>query len=115
MKKLLIVPLLALLMGCASFDTNAFRTEQTALNLAYGAYVGWTNYLATADPQPSPQVVAVVKEARLKFAASLSVVDALRVSYATNSAVQPALNSALTTLTDQSSNLVWLATYLKGK
>lgn len=115
MKKLIIIPLLACLIGCASFSTNAFRTEQTAVNIAYGAYVGWTQYLATATSPPKPETVAAVKEARLKFAASVQVVDALRTSYETNSALQAPLQAALASLTDQSSNLVWLATYLRGK
>lgn len=101
--------------GCASFSTNTYRTEQTAVNIAYTAFVGWTNYLATATPPPSPQTVAAVKEARLKFAATAATVEALRVSYETNSALKQPLQAAIATMTDQSSNIVWIITYLKGK
>lgn len=100
------------LFGCSSFSTNTFRAEQTAVNVAYTAYVGWTNYL---NQYPfDPATVDRVKEARLKFAATVGTVESLRAAYETNSSVKPQLQATLTTLSDQSSNLVWLISYLKG-
>lgn len=112
MKKLLILPLLALLMGCASFSTNTFRTEQTAVNLVYTAYVGYTNAIPVLHLTPDQS--NAVKVARMKFAASVGVLEGWRSAYETNSAVKPQLQAALDALTDQSSNFVWLVTYLRS-
>lgn len=101
------------LMGCVSFDTNLFRTEQTAVNTAYAAYAGWTNYLATG--KVSIQASNEVKQARLHFAASVGVVENYRAAYATNSAVKPQAQAALDALVGEGSNVVWLITYWKGK
>lgn len=111
MKKLWICLALAALTACASFSTQAFRTEQTAVNLAYTAYVGWTNYMAvvTVSPQASNQV----KQARLKFASTLLEVEALRLKYSTNSTAKPALQSALTALYDEAENLSTLIVTLR--
>ncbi|CAK0780997.1 exported hypothetical protein [Gammaproteobacteria bacterium] len=114
MKKLFLLPLLALALlvpGCASFSTNTFRAEQTAVNLAHGAYVGWTNYLA--EFPVSAERSNAVKVARLKFAATAGTVEALRASYETNNQVRPTLEATLLTLADQSSNIVWLVTFFK--
>lgn len=112
MKKL-IVPLLAvLLFGCARFSDNLFRSEQTAVNLVYGAYAGYTQALPqlhlTADQ------IAGIKKARLEFAASVSVLEGWRTAYETNAAVKPQAQAALQATMGQASNFVWLATYLKG-
>lgn len=113
MKKLLL-PLSALaLAGCVGFSTQVFRTEQTAVNLAHGAYVGYTNALPTLSITPDQS--NAVKEARLKFAASVATVDLLRVEYETNSAVKPVLQAAADSLLAQGSNVVWLINYLKAK
>lgn len=113
MKALLLIPLVAILAGCASFSDNVFRTEQTAVTLVYGAYVAYTNALPqlnlTADQSNS------VKQARLKFAATIGTVDAIRSAYETNSALKPQLQAALATALDQSSNVVWLINYVKSK
>jgi hypothetical protein len=106
--------LLAMLVaGCTSFSNHVFRTEQTSVHLAYGAYVGYTN--ALPQLHISPQASNDVKEARLQFAATVQVIDGLRVAYETNSAVKPQLEATLLTLADQSSNLVWLVHYVTGR
>ena len=111
--KVLIAPLLGLgLVACASFATNLFRSEQTVVNAAYAAYEGWTNYLATG--KVSVQASNEVKQARLHFAASVSVVEGWRAAYQTNSAVKPQAQAALDALTSDSSNVVWLVNYWKG-
>ena len=106
---------LAFVIGCANFSTNAFRAEQTAVNLAYSSYVVYTQALYTGTLKISVDQSNAVKEARLKFAASVGVTEGLRAAYATNSAVQPQLQAALDALNGQSSNVVWLISYLKGK
>lgn len=112
MKKLLIVPLLALLVGCASFSTHVFRTEQMAVNVVYGAYVGYTNSLPllhlTADQSNA------VKRARLEFAASVAVLDNWRAAYETNAVDKSKVEAALNATLLNSSNVVWLITYIKA-
>lgn len=98
------------LAGCTSFSTHAYRTEQTAVHLAHGAYVAYTN--ALPQLHITAQASNDVKEVRLQFAATVQVVDNLRTAYETNSAVKPQLEATLLTLADQSSNLVWLIHYV---
>lgn len=107
----------ALSFGCASHLLNsAFRAEQTAVNLAYGAYQGWTNYLVIQPPTAALLAASnEVKQARLKFAATLSTAEQLRAEAETNSAARPLLQNTLTTLSDQSSNVVWLINFYRAK
>lgn len=113
MKKSLILLLsLACLIGCTSFSNHVFRAEQAAVTLAYGAYIGYTNALPTLNL--TPQQSNAVKQARLHFAASVSVLDSWRVSYETNSTVKPQVEAALTAVSANSSNLIWLITYIKN-
>ncbi len=101
------------LIGCASFSTNVFRTEQTAVNTAYTAYVGYTNAVNQGLLKVSADESNAIKSARLKFAASVSVVEAWRSAYETNNAVKPQLQAALDAALGESSNIVWLVNYLK--
>lgn len=103
---------LALLMGCASFSTNVFRAEQTAVNLAYTSYVGYTNALPVLNL--TPEQVASVKDARLKFAASVTLLDNWRSAYETNSATETYVQSALDAVYSNSSNLVWVINYVRN-
>lgn len=113
MKK--ILPFLALLafVGCVNFSTSVFRTEQLAVNLAHASYVGYTNALPTL--RITADQSNAVKQARLKFAASVGTVEALRVTYETNIAIKPTLQAAVDSLVNQSSNVVWLIEYLKAQ
>lgn len=113
MKTILSILVVVALVGCTKLSTNTFRTEQAAVNLAYGAYVGYTNALPTLHL--SVDQSNAVKQARLKFAATVSTLDALRVSYETNSALGPQLQAITATLADQSSNLVWVINFVKTK
>lgn len=115
MKKLIPLIALALLIGCADFQTNLFRTEQASVDVAFASYVGWTNYLSTATV--TPQLLERsnhVRTARLEFAATVSTLDNIREEYRTNSAVRPQLDATLLSLSDQKSNLVWLVNFYKG-
>lgn len=118
--KYLILPALLLLIGCSSFSTHVFRTEQTAVTVAYGGYIGYTNWLLTAlakpdlTPERRAYLVTVsndVKQARLQFHATVQTVEAMRISYETNSALKPPLEAALLTLINQSSNICWALNY----
>lgn len=94
-----------LMVGCTNLATNAFRVEQTATDLAYTAYQGWTNGpMQKASPAASNEV----RQARLKFAATLNTVDDLRVRVGTNTTLAPLLSAAIETLPNEASNLVWL-------
>ena len=104
---------LLFLLGCANFSTNVWRTEQTAVNTAYTAYVAYTNLLASHPVDAN--TAASVKQARLSFAGSISVVEAWRQAYDTNSAVKPQLQAALEAALAQSSNVVYLITVIKGQ
>lgn len=107
---LIVGPLLVCLDGCTNFSTNTWRTEQTAVNAAYFAYTGYTNWVALH--QVDTNVANQVKLARLSFAGSISVVEAWRQSYETNSAMKPQLQAALDAALAQSSNVVWLVTFI---
>lgn len=113
MKRTLILcaPLLVLL-GCTSFSTHVFRVEQTATHLAFTAYVGYTNALPALNL--NPQQSNEVKRARLKFAATVGTLEALRLEYATNAEVKPQIQAILPALVDQSSNVVWLINFVRG-
>ena len=122
MKKLFIIPLLALLVGCASFSAHVFRTEQTAVTLAYGSYIGWTNYLLTTaartdlTPQQRMSLTTAsneVKQARLRFAATVSTIEAMRLSFETNSVLKQPLEAGLASMIDQGSNIVWLIRFFQ--
>lgn len=122
--KYLILPALLLLIGCSTFSTHVFRMEQTAVTVAYGGYLGYTNWLLSslAKPDLTPErrayLVTVsndVKQARLQFHATVQTVESLRVSYETNSALKPPLEAALVTLINQSSNICWVMNYWRNQ
>jgi len=116
MKNCLCFFLLAILLcACSSFSTNVWRTEQTALNTAYAAYVGYTNGLERGLIKVSPQQEIDIKRARLSFAGSLGVLEAWRAAYLTNSTLKPQLQAALDAALDQSSNVLYLINFVKGQ
>lgn len=109
MKTLIASAVLALLiLGCANFSTQVFRTEQTVANVSYGTYVGYTQALYTGVLKITPAQSNEVKQARLKLGASLSTLDAWRASYETNSAMRPQVQAALDSALANSSNVVYL-------
>jgi hypothetical protein len=107
------IPFLLLILGlaaCANFSQNVWRTEQSAVNLVYGAYQGYTNGIVQ---RLSPQASNDVRSARLKFAASVATLDAWRSAYDTNSALKPQLQAALDAALENSSNIVYLVNLYK--
>ncbi len=111
--KLLSVLGLVVLLGCASFSTNVFRTEQTLTQVAYTAYQGYTNALLSGTIKISADESNAVRTARLQFAASVSTLEAWRSAYETNSAIQPQVEAALNAALATSSNFVHLINLFK--
>ena len=107
------IGLIVILSGCARFPTQVFRLEQSSTQLAYTAYMGWTNYMAHYPV--TLEAASKVKQARLQFAATARTIDALRYAYETNREVRPMIEATLITFADQSSNIVWLVNYYQGK
>lgn len=114
---LLASPLLCmvLLVACKNFSTQVFRTEQTITDVAFTAYVGYTNGLANGTIKVNTDESNAVKTARIKLAASLNTVEQWRVAFETNSAVKPQVQAALDAATSDSSNVVYLINLLKHK
>jgi len=109
MKPLLAVVAAVCLIGCASFSTNTFRTEQTLTQLTYGSYVAYTNALHDGTIHVTPDQSNAVRTARLQFAASIGALDAWRVAYETNATVKPQVEAALIAATLNSSNFIFVA------
>lgn len=85
----------ALVVGCASFATNTFRAEQTAVNAVTTAYIGYTNGLASGAIKVSVDESNAIRAARLKFAASVQTLEMWRAQYETNAASQSQVQAAL--------------------
>lgn len=100
--------------GCASANTNLFRAEQTLTSTAYGAYIGYTNALWNGSLNVSESESNAVKQARLKLAASVALVENYRVAYETNSAVKPYAQAALDAAIQSGSNLVWTINFVRS-
>jgi hypothetical protein len=114
-RKMLIAAAFVAIVGCSQFATNVFRTEQVLTGAAYTSYVGYTNALANGTLKISSDESNAVKEARLKFAASVLSLDQWRRIYETNSAAKPQVQAALDALILNSSNFVFLVNYLLPK
>ncbi len=110
-KLFLLLPLL--LVACSQFSANMWRSEQTAQNLVYTTYVGYTSGVANGVIKVTPPQSNAIKQARLKFAASIQVAEAWRLSYETNSAMKPYAQAALDAVLDNSSNFVYVYNLLK--
>lgn len=129
MKRKLSILLLPLacalaLVGCGGFINGVKNTRATAVDLAYGGYTTWTNYYSTKTNQVTTtpdqlaalnQTAATVKDARLKFAATIGVLDGWIGAYQTNSAVKPQLQAVLDSTISSASNFVWLVNFYQGK
>lgn len=113
MKRTAAVLSLLILVGCASFSTNLFRTEQTATDAVYGAYQAYTNALGSGTLHLSQDQSNAVKHARLEFAASVGVLESWRAAYETNSAVKPQAQAALDAVLLNSSNVLYLINLFK--
>lgn len=119
--KAFLIPLLAMVVaGCASFSTTVFRTESLAAETAKASVSAWNAYYRAATngaPETRIQELNSQKDeiyhASREIAATLSVVESLRGSYETNSALKGQLKGTLATLSLSASNIVWIVTYFK--
>mgnify|MGYP000864621076 CR=1 FL=1 len=108
------------LMGCAgSYDRQVFRIEGAALGTADGAMRGYAVYYkaATNNPTAFKRSLADLNAERdricalsVKVGASGELVEQLRQSYKTNSAVQPALAAGVATLVANMNGILTYAT-----
>lgn len=112
--------LLVQIIGCGSAVNSAKNARNTAVGIAYGGYVGWTNYyvLSTNQITLTPDKLESlnnaersVKSARLHFSATVGVADSLIAAYETNSAIEPQLTAVLNSLGGEASNILWLINY----
>lgn len=99
--------------GCANFSNNVERTTETTTHLAFAGYVGWTNAV-NQYPQLAVHSNAV-HELRMKFVASVKLVDQLNASYQTNGVDKATVQGALDTVLSCSSNLLWTINFLEAK
>lgn len=115
MKKILTLTLmLAVLCGCASLNTVAFRAEKLTADTAKSSTHLFNEYYKGATNGASPAKVTELNNTRdqiydadRKLAAVLAVTEAARLQYATNPtpATEVALRSSLSALGDNRSNL----------
>lgn len=112
--------LLLQMLGCTGAVNSAKNARNTAIGIAYGGYMGWTNYyvLSTNQANITPERRAaldnaerMVKSDRLHFSATVGVADSLIAAYETNSAVEPQLTAVLNSLGGEASNILWLINY----
>ncbi|HVU07857.1 MAG TPA: hypothetical protein VHG89_04860 [Verrucomicrobiae bacterium] len=112
---LLLLPVLFLANGCSSLSSNAYTTELAAASTSDAAMRGYAAYWNQAAQNPAAyhrtldglqSERAAVEDASIKVGASIELVEDLRESYATNSAVKPQLQAAITSLADNAGNIV---------
>ncbi|HEV2692353.1 MAG TPA: hypothetical protein VG347_05605 [Verrucomicrobiae bacterium] len=121
---LLLSIMMAGVAGCATQDAQAFATEQLTADTASAATSTFNLYYQSATNTADATTLARLDSARAELysadrtlASALTVVEALRVAYSTNSATtnQAALNTALLTVQSQSSNIVTLVHQFTNK
>lgn len=110
-----------LLAGCASFNNKVFRAEQLAADTSITGVSAFNAYVRTATNGMTPPQVAqmqsaqvVVWEAARRLSASLAVSEHMRQSYESNVVDKAAVQAALATVTENTSNLVYLVNYWKS-
>ena len=114
----------AVVIGCASLNRNTYNAENLSVDLVTAAGHGFNVYFHGATNGATPDKIASLEATRTQvyaaitdFHATVSVVDHLRLAYATNSAAtnETALAAGITTLGQQSTNIINLITTLSGK
>ena len=90
-----LIASLLIAVGCGSFNATIFRSEKTAVDLAYGATHSFNQYYSNAVAQPNlsssereklDQTKDQLYDADIKLSATLQTLDAARAAYALNSA-----------------------------
>ena len=113
---MLLLPAM-LLAGCAGLNANTFAAEQSAAATSDAAMRAYSVYWAKAEANPTafhrtlPALDAErakVEATAIQIGSSIELVENLRSAYQTNSAVQPQLQAALTTLAQNAGYIVIL-------
>lgn len=117
-----LVALPLFLFGCASFPTTVFRLEKTSADTAHAAVQAFNLYYQSATNGADVKTIAALNDDRdqiydasRRLSASLSVLEAVRAQYATNAAVKGQVQGALSAVSAQSSNVLWLVNYFKNR
>lgn len=102
--RIVLLPLLAWLVGCANLEQNAFRVIGTTVTIVDGAMSGWGDYVRSG--KASAEEEAVVKQAYTTYQVSMRTAKAAIESYritpdaAALSRVLDALDAAKNSLID---------------
>ncbi len=117
-KLMLALALPALLFtGCAGVNNNTFAGERAAAATADASMRAYAVYWTKAEANPVAyhrtlagldSERATLEAASIKVGASIELVENLRAAYATNSAVQPQLNAAVSALASNAGEIVSL-------
>ncbi len=110
------------LVACVSLSLsdNVWRSEQAAVDVVTAAHEGWVAYYTSETNKPNLStnrlaylnaVEVETNDARMRFAADVGIVEALRAQFVTNSAVELQLKAAAAVLPQSSSNAAWLMRY----
>jgi len=114
MYKYLVSLALVVVCGCADLNTNAFRAEKLAADTgvssvhSFNAYYSMaTNGASVAKIDELNKTRDQIYDASRKLSAVLSVTEAARLAYATNStpATESTLRTALSALSANSGNI----------
>lgn len=101
--------------GCADLSGNAFKAEYAAAASSDAAMKGYAAYYtqAVATPEKFNRTANGLKTERqklsdlsIKIGGAIELAENLRVAYATNSAVKPQLQAAVTSLTLNAAGIV---------
>lgn len=105
-----------LLTGCnGNLNSKAFRAEMTAATAAHVAMTGYGAYWDKAYANPAafnrtPDALVAerqkVSAVSVKIGTGIEIVEGFRRSYATNAAVAPQLSAAITSLGENTGQLV---------
>jgi hypothetical protein len=118
---LCLLPALLLGSGCANVNQNAFTAELAAASTSDAAMRGYAAYWNQAIQNPAAYnrttnglvaERATVENDSIQIGASIALVESLRESYQTNSAVKPQLQAAVTSLAQNAGNIVSYVTGL---
>jgi hypothetical protein len=116
----LVISLL-LLSGCASLDNNVYKAETAAAAVALASRNSYVVYWKSATNEPAAYGTTIeklwthrrqVEALSIQIGTSIELVDNLRLSYRTNSQVEAPLNAAVSTLLENTSNIVFTVTSL---
>ena len=103
--------------GCASANSNTFSAENAAAITADAGMRSYAVYWLSAIGNPGTYNTSVtnlisqrnqVEAASKKIGASIALVEGLRSAYQTNSALQPQLTAAVSTLTGNAAAMMQL-------